>query len=145
MGLGKTVQTISLIAAILQKTGERDKDVPQLRKRRRGEDNSKRILIVMPSSVLDNWYDQSNSHIHAHSNITHTKGTRSWNVGVTFRSSRSLALLQRNRSKSLSSVQRESVRFFSLRTLCSCHLCVTHLSYHSLIVSLTHRTTHSPQ
>ena len=58
MGLGKTVQTISLIAAILQKTGERDKDVPQLRKRRRGEDNSKRILIVMPSSVLDNWYDQ---------------------------------------------------------------------------------------
>ncbi len=58
MGLGKTVQTISLIAAILQKTGERDIDVPQLRKRRRGEDNSKRILIVMPSSVLDNWYDQ---------------------------------------------------------------------------------------
>ena len=58
MGLGKTVQTISLIAAILQKTGQRDKDVPQLRKRRRGEDNSKRILIVMPSSVLDNWYDQ---------------------------------------------------------------------------------------
>ena len=56
MGLGKTVQTISFIAAILQKTGERDQDVPQLRKRRRGEDNSKRILIVMPSSVLDNWY-----------------------------------------------------------------------------------------
>ena len=58
MGLGKTVQTITLISAILQKSGEREKDVPQLRRRRRGTDNSKRIMIVMPSSVLDNWYEE---------------------------------------------------------------------------------------
>jgi len=58
MGLGKTVQTISLIAAILQKTGQRDNDVPQLRARRRGENNSKRILVVMPTSVLDNWHEE---------------------------------------------------------------------------------------
>ena len=61
MGLGKTVQTVSLLAAVFRKTGERDIDEEANKSKRRGlpllegEERRRPCLIVFPASVLENW------------------------------------------------------------------------------------------
>jgi SNF2 family DNA or RNA helicase len=53
-GLGKTIQVIALVAALLGKTGRRVDDIrPPL-----SPYSERKILIVVPTSVLGNWKNE---------------------------------------------------------------------------------------
>ena len=59
MGLGKTVQVAALLAAHFGLTGgEADTRRKWARRHAQGGDNDQAVLVVCPSSVAANWYDE---------------------------------------------------------------------------------------
>ncbi|KAG9240614.1 putative DNA excision repair protein [Calycina marina] len=61
MGLGKTVQTAAFLAAAFGKTGDQ-RDIKRMRKTRRNKPKEwyPRVLIICPSSLMDNWENELN-------------------------------------------------------------------------------------
>jgi len=72
MGLGKTVQTAAFLAAAYGKTGDQ-RDYKRMRKMRRSrpKDWYPRVLIICPSSLMENWQNELNRWGFWHVDIYH--------------------------------------------------------------------------
>jgi len=58
MGLGRTVQTIALMSAVLGKSQLRETDKAASRRVRFETPSSLKCLVISPASVLHNWWDK---------------------------------------------------------------------------------------
>lgn len=72
MGLGKTVQTAAFLAAAYGKTGDQ-RDYKRMRKMRRSKpkDWYPRVLIICPTSLMENWQNELNRWGFWHTDIYH--------------------------------------------------------------------------
>ena len=62
MGMGKTSQIIALLSIIFNKTGVESTDRMTLNQRKRDPDSCERpALIIVPASLIDNWFIELNA------------------------------------------------------------------------------------